>query len=66
LVRWRGAESTGDPTDDSELDMREIVPRVGRTAETDKLIAPMRVRRAAGELEVLLKLSDEAVLMVVF
>jgi len=52
--------------DDSELDMREIVPRVGRTAETDKLITPMRVRRVGRVLEVLLKLSDEAVLMVVF
>lgn len=52
--------------DDSELDMRESVPRFGQTAETDKLIVVLRVRRAVEELlEALLELSDETVFMVV-
>jgi len=29
--------------DDSELDMREIVPRADETVVTDKLIAPTRL-----------------------
>ena len=54
-----------DPADDSELGMRGIVPRAGETAETDKLIVPMRVRRRGGVLlDVLLELSDETVLIV--
>ena len=67
LVRCRGAESDdGDPTDDSELDMREIPPRMGETAETERLIALLQVRRAGERLlEALPELSDEIVLMVV-
>jgi len=66
LVRCRGAESEGDPIDDSELDMRDIVPRVGETAEMDKLIVLLRVRGAGEELlEALLGHSAETVLMVV-
>ena len=66
LVRCRGVESDGDPMDDSELDMREIVPLVGETAETDKLIVLLRARRAGEELlEALLELWDETVFMVV-
>ena len=45
--------------------MREIVPQVGETAETDRLIALTRVRRAAEELlEELIELSDGTTLMV--
>ena len=41
--------------------MRDIVPRVGETAETDMLVAAVRERRTGGELEeLLLEVSDEA------
>ena len=51
----------GEPTDESELDMRDIVPRVGETAETDKVIVLARERRMGGLLDALLEVSDEAV-----
>ena len=50
FLRCRGVGSEADPTDESELDMREIVPWGGETAETEKLIGPMWVRRTAEEL----------------
>lgn len=50
--------------DDSELDIREIVPRVGETAETEKFIGPVRARRE-GEALLEMELSDEVALMAV-
>lgn len=52
----------GEPTDESELDMRDIVPRVGETAETDNVTVLARERRTGGGrlLDALLEVSDEA------
>ena len=46
--------------DDSELDMREIVPRVDETVVTDKLIAPTptRLGRTVEHIEVPQEPSD--------
>ena len=57
LVRCRGEGSEGDPIDESELDVREIVPWVGW------LIIPMRVGQKVESLEVS---PGEGVFMVVF
>jgi len=44
--------------DDSELDIREIVPLVDGTAETDRLIAPMRLGRTVEHVEAPREPSD--------
>jgi hypothetical protein len=52
--------SADEPIDESELDIREMVPRVGKTAETDKLTALVRGRWMGGDVrEESLEVSDE-------
>ena len=63
LVRCRGIESAGDPIDDSELDIREIVPRADDTAETDKFIAPTRLGRTVEDVEAPQESSYEGIVL---